>query len=234
MDDAAKMFDLQKVDVTWVRVARRIKQLQEQMGESEELRAARKLAQETEADLHAWRAKQKNAELEAASTAERIRTTEARLMSGEVRSPKELEQLQASLEPLQRHRSQMDEDAVEALMQTEELTVRLTKAQAALTGIEAKWSAGQGDLRQEEIKLKQNYVLLKRKREQLAAGMGDSLLDRYEHMRKRKAGVAVATVENGACSACHVRIPTGVVNGLRAANSELVVCPSCGRYLIAG
>jgi predicted nucleic acid-binding Zn-ribbon protein len=234
MDDAAKMFELQKVDVAWARVARRIKQLQEQLGESEELRAARQQAEETETELHAWRAKQKNAELEAASLAERIRTTETRLMSGEVRSPKELEQLQASLEPMRRHRSQVDEDAVEALMQAEELTTRLSKLQTTLADLEQKWTAGQGEVRQEELKLKQNYVLLKRKREQLAAGMGDALLERYEYTRRRKAGVAVATVENGACSACHVRVPTGVANGLRAANSELVVCPSCGRYLIAG
>jgi uncharacterized protein len=234
MDDAIKMFELQKVDVTWVRVARRIKQLQEQLGESEELRAARKQAHTTETDLHAWRAKQKNAELEVSGLAERIQSTETRLMSGEVRSPKELEQLQASLESLRRHRIQVDEDAVEALMQVEELTATLAQQQAVLTAIEEKWRTGQGGLRQEAIKLKQNYVLLKRKREQLATAMDDTLLDRYEYMRKRKAGVAVATVENGSCSACHVTIPTGVVNGLRIPNGELVVCPSCGRYLIVG
>ena len=233
MDDTVKMFELQKVDVTWVKVARRIRQLQEELGESEELRTARQQVKATETELHTWRGKQKDAELESATLAERIQTTETRLMSGEVRSPKELEQLQASLEPLRERRSQVDEAAVEALMQVEELAPRLEHLQATLAAVEGKWTAGQGDLRQEETKLKQHYVLLKRKREQLAAALDNGMLDLYEHMRKRKAGIAVATVENGSCSACHVQIPTGVASGLRAGNGELVVCPSCGRYLCA-
>ena len=233
MDDTVKMFELQKVDITWVKVARRIRRLQEELGESEELIAARKQVNATEAELHEWRGKQKDAELESASLAERIQTTETRLMSGEVRSPKELEQLQASLEALRQHRSEVDETAVEALLHVEELTPQLSQYQAELADIEEKWSAGQGDLRQEETKLKHHYVLLKRKREQLAAALDDGLLGRYEHMRKRKAGVAVATVENGSCTACHVQIPTGVASGLRSGNGELVVCPSCGRYLVA-
>jgi predicted nucleic acid-binding Zn-ribbon protein len=232
VDDAVKMYELQRVDLTWTKVARRLQQLQELLGESEELRAARKQVALTQTELHEWHAKQKNAELEDKTLAERIQATEERLMSGVVRSSKELEALEQSLAALRRQREVVVEEGVTAMGQSEALTERLASEQAALASMESGWNGNQTELREEETKLKQNGILLKRKRERLVADMNEALRDRYETMRKRKAGVAIATVQNGTCSACHVTLPTGVVNSLRSATS-LVVCPSCGRYLVA-
>ena len=232
MDDAVKMYELQRIDLMWVKVARRLQQLKQLLGESDELRTAREQVAETEEALHTWHAKQKNAELEDKSLAERIQATEERLMSGTVRNPKELDALQQSLEALRRQRETVAEDGVNAITQTEELTAKLATEKAVLAKIESSWSGDQTGLREEELKLKQNGVLLKRKREQVVTGMNGTLHERYEKMRKRKAGVAIAPVQNGICSACHVAIPTGVVSSLSSATS-LVLCPSCGRYLVA-
>lgn len=231
MDDAVKMYELQRVDLTWTKVARRLQQLQQLLGESDELRAARQQVTQTQAELQEWQAKQKNAELEDKSLAERIKATEERLMSGTVRNPKELEALQQSLDALRRQREMVAEEGVKALGQAEALAARLESEKAALAAIESGWNGNQTELREEELKLKQNGLLLKRKRQKLVADMNETLRDRYETMRKRKAGIAVAAVQNGTCSACHVTLPTGVVNGLRGATS-LVICPSCGRYLV--
>lgn len=119
-------------------------------------------------------------------------------------------------------------------MQADELTGHLSEQQQELSRLEGEWTSGQSDLKQEETKLKQNYVLLKRKRESLATALPASLLERYEHMRKRKAGIAIAPIQNGVCGACHVQIPTGIVNGMGSSTATLTVCPSCGRYLVAG
>ena len=232
MDDAVKMYELQRVDLTWVKVARRLQELQTLLGESEELRTARQQAAQLEAELHDWHAKAKNAELEDTSLAERIQATEAKLMSGTVRNPKELETLQQSLDALRRQRESVAEQGVIAITKSEELAVQFASAQEALATVESGWNGNQSGLREEELKLKQNGVLLKRKREHLVAGMNETLHERYEKMRKRKAGVAIAVAKNGTCSACHVALPTGVVNGLRSATT-LVLCPSCGRYLMA-
>ena len=232
MDDAVKMYELQRVDLTWIKVARRLQQLQQLLGESDELRTARQQVAQTQAELHDWHAKQKNAELEDNSLAERIQAAEEKLMNGSVRIPKELDALQHSVEALRRQRELVAEQGVEAMTQAEALTARLAAEKSVLASIENGWTGNQTELREEETKLKQNGVLLKRKREQLAERMNDTLRDRYETMRKRKAGVAIATVQNGTCSACHVTLPTGVVNTLRAATS-LVICPSCGRYLVS-
>jgi hypothetical protein len=233
VDDATTLYELQKVDVTWAKVARRLQQLQQLLGESDEVRSARQQVAQVETDLHLWRGKQMDAELESKSLAQRIKKTEDQLMSGSIRDPKELSALQASLEALRRHRALVDDQAVEALMHADELAGQLATDKATLAEVEGTWTSSQGELKQEDTRLKQHYVLLKRKREALATEMAPSLLEKYESMRKRKAGIAVAPVQNGVCGACHVQIPTGVANGLRSGNGALVLCPSCGRYLVA-
>ncbi len=232
MGDAAKqMYELQKVDLTWAKVRQRLLEIQKLLGESEELRQVRARLSETESELHAWRGKQHDAELESRSLAERIQSAEAQLMSGTIHSPKELEALQANVDSMRRHRAQLEDSAVEAMLLADGLDAQLDELRQSQVKLEEEWSSGQADLREQETKMKQNYVLLKRKRDALAAEMSPDLLNRYEQMRRRRGGVAVARVLNGDCEACHVQMPTGVISALHSNRDELVVCTSCGRYL---
>lgn len=233
MNDAAKMYELQKVDVTWAKVRRRLMEVRKLLGESEELKQARELAESTESELHEWQAKQQDAELESRSLAGRIEAADDQLMSGEIHIPKELEALQASADALRRQRAHVEDNAVEAMMNVDELKGQVEELCSSVESLEAEWKSGQEHLLAEEAKLKQNYVLLKRKRESLAAQMPPDLLEKYESMRKRRGGVAVAPVRDGECGVCHVSLPTGVISALRSDRDELVLCTSCGRYLVS-
>ena len=233
MATSAELYELQKIDTMWLQVRRRLVQIQEQLGESEELTAARGVVAETEAQLHQWHGQQKDADLEFQSLKKRIVDTDTRLMSGKVTNPKELESLQASLESLRRHSSDVEDRGVEALLEVEALTEQLATNQATLSEIEANWTAAQSDLLDEEKKMKRNYVILKKRREAAAQAMdADSLTD-YERLRKRKGGVAVATIAGENCGACGVKLPTGVISAARA-QQGLAVCTSCGRILYSG
>jgi predicted nucleic acid-binding Zn-ribbon protein len=153
-------------------------------------------------------------------------------MSGQVRNPKELESLQASLEALRRQHETVENQGVEALLKVEELTTAVDRARAALVESENKWKANQAALVDEETKLKRLFVQCKRQRETLAAALGNDL-SRYEDLRQRKGGVAVAALERTMCAACHVQVPTGIASSARNENGVPVLCPSCGRILYA-
>ena len=64
MDDAAQMVELQRVDLTWIRVAKRLKQVQQLLGENEQVRSARARVDNSKTALIGFRAAQENAELE--------------------------------------------------------------------------------------------------------------------------------------------------------------------------
>jgi predicted nucleic acid-binding Zn-ribbon protein len=224
------LFRLQEIDLTWEKVRRRLLQLQQISGQDNKVQDAQKKAKATEADLHHWHGTQKDAELETRSLDGRIRETEQRLMSGQVRNPKELESLQASVEALKRQKQHVETQAVEALLQVEDLTARLAEEQATLADLQAAWQEQNQAVADEILQRKKEFVYLKKLREQTAEAIPAPLLTRYEDLRKRKAGSAVAKLAGDLCTACNINVPTGIASSVRN-NYELVFCPGCGRIL---
>ncbi|MCB0138210.1 MAG: hypothetical protein KIT77_28485 [Caldilinea sp.] len=229
--DIAKLYELQKIDTNMLKVRRRVAQIRQQQGESDELTAARAAAAATQAEQEHLRAAELDAELLSEQLVERIHDAEQRLMSGTVRNPKELESLQASIEALKRQRAGAEEAAMTAFQRGEEVTARLAREQAALAEVERTWQAGQEELTQEENKLKRIYAQLKQQRQPVVDRLGAPAVELYEQLGTRKAGVAVASVKNGTCGACNVSLPTGVVSSARIEEGDPVYCPSCGRIL---
>ncbi len=231
MADIAKLYELQKIDGTTQKVRRRLAQLKTLLVESDDLKRARTQTETLQAEQQEWHSKQKNAELETQSLTDRIKEGEQRLMSGQVRNPKELESLQSSIEALQRQRGIVENTSVEALLKNEELSGQVATATVQLQRVQQVWSASQSELTEEENKLKRGYLQLKKQRDTLTESLDKALLQQYEYLRERKAGVAVATIENENCSACHVRVPSGVLSTLRSQSDKMVSCTSCGRIL---
>jgi hypothetical protein len=63
------------------------------------------------------------------------------------------------------------------------------------------------------------------------AEIAPELTRRYERLRERKEGLAVAQVlSNGICEGCHVKIPDRLYADLQE-TSDLRTCEECGRIL---
>ena len=232
--DTGKLFELQKLDLNLEKARRKLAQLKQALGESDELGSARKTVADTEAELHRWHTAQKNAELESQALAQQIDGKDKELMSGRVSNPKELEALQANVEALRRQRSTVEDTGMDALLHVETLNQQLVTAQESLRQIEVKWNGSQADLLQEDAKYKRIYAQLKQQRDTLAQSLPPADIKHYEDLRTRKAGIAISPLQNGQCGVCHILVPTGVVSAARSRKNEAVTCPSCGRVLFAG
>ena len=69
------------------------------------------------------------------------------------------------------------------------------------------------------------------KREAQVAEIAPELMRRYERLRERKDGLAVAQVLNhGICEGCHVKIPDRLYADLQE-TGDLRTCEECGRIL---
>ena len=65
----------------------------------------------------------------------------------------------------------------------------------------------------------------------LAADLPTDDLQRYERLRRTKAGTAIALVDNGrVCVSCRMTLTTNVMRQLRD-KSRQVSCSACGRIL---
>jgi len=229
--EVAKMFELQKIDINLEKARRRLAQIAEALGESDQVKSARTATSATEAELRRWHAAQKDAELTAQDLSEQIVVNEGELMSGRVRVPKELESLQAKVDSLRRQLATVEESGVEALLQVEAVSQRLTTEQTTLASLENAWKAGQTDLLQEEAKYRRIYAQLKQQRDLAAQKIDPASLAQYDQLRARKAGIAIAPLQNSQCGVCHIQVPTGVVSAARSRQNQAAFCPSCGRIL---
>ena len=232
--DIARLYELQKIDANMEKVRRKVAQIRRKLEEPEAMQQARSDVAASRTSIEQLHARQLDAELNGRQLAERIQESERRLMSGEVRNAKELEALQASIESMKRQRSQVEDAALDSLQRGEDAQRQLAEQQSKLGKLEQTWNAEKHSLEEEELKYKRMFAQLKQQRQSVSDRLGADALALYDQLGKRKAGVAVASVQNGTCSACNVSLPTGVVSSARITEGQPVYCPSCGRILFAG
>ncbi len=96
----------------------------------------------------------------------------------------------------------------------------------------------QKSLRQEMERLSQEYKnidneipIMEDKKKQVAVHIDNTLLKRYERLRKARNGIAVAVIEQPICSGCFAHIPPQHFANVKRGD-KLYTCESCGRFLI--
>jgi uncharacterized protein len=100
-----------------------------------------------------------------------------------------------------------------------EIAARITVTQAELAAAE---HTGAGEL-----------DTLTAARPSIAGAVPDALRARYEALRPKLKGVAVARVVAGHCSGCNLELPTSELQRLRGLPAdELAECEQCGRMLV--
>lgn len=224
------LYELQQVDTETENLSRRLKEIAASLGESAELKRARKMVIDAETKLAQSRAKMQDLDLEVSSLSQKIETNEKRLYSGRVTNPKELANLQDELASLKRWCDKREEDLLGAMVATEEAEAGLADAQAILAQVSETWHTGQSDLTDEQARLQTRLEGLSKQRASLATAIGPEDVTTYERLRQRKAGYAVAAVKDGICQRCHMNPPTSQVQRARSGR-ELVFCNNCGRIL---
>ncbi|MCU0752146.1 MAG: C4-type zinc ribbon domain-containing protein [Akkermansiaceae bacterium] len=69
-------------------------------------------------------------------------------------------------------------------------------------------------------------------RDQLAAGVSESVLPLYQRLMKTKDGMAIAPMHEGKCGGCHMKLIASTVVAVQNAK-EMTRCEDCGRILYA-
>lgn len=172
------------------------------------------------------------AEDAAATQQAKLRETEARLYGGALHNPKELQDLQRDAESLQRHLATLDDRLLEAMLAQEQADQDRQTAEGAARQREAELGDLHKDLREEARRLEADIARRSMEREPVETGVPAEDLALYIRLRQSSGGVAVATVEGGACGVCGLVLSA---SGSQEARSSPVPvrCRQCGRVLYA-
>lgn len=170
---------------------------------------------------------------EARSLAGKATEVEARMYSGEVSSPKELQAMQADVEQLRRHQRTVENRELELMEVREPLDATvgdLEQQRAALT-IEIDGHAA--TLGAAEAEIIAEMTTERSARDELAAGIDPALVREYERCRSLAKGAGVARLVGTTCQGCHLSIPAIEAEQIkRSGGHPIAHCDNCGAILV--
>lgn len=224
------LIQLQAVDQEWDEKSQLYQAAKQQLADQSELERRRQTQHHLSERLSIARGKLRDAELELASLQQKAKETENTLYGGKVRAPKELESLHRDLEHLRKRIAQLEDQILLAMTEVDELEAATERGQQELVAFESHWAHERESLSKQvetwRVRLKQ----LQEERARLRSTLGRAELALYDELRAKKAGLALAAMQNGICQICHVVIPSHKVR-IAETGESLVTCDGCGRIL---
>lgn len=231
MSQVQQLYQLQQMDTEIREKKQRLGEVLRTQKETEELLAARKRLDTAVAELKTWQTKKQDLDLELQSLKNKAQSAERRLYSGNVKNPKELTDLQSSIESMGRQRSLLEDEVLEAMIMIEDVETERTAANESLQIIISDWEKEQASLKQEQNKLALRLHTLTGQREAQAGQLPVNLLAEYDSLAKRMRGVAVAKIAQGICQGCRLNVSEHVSKAVH--EGRMTHCNSCGRILAA-
>lgn len=232
-----QLLAVQTLDTTIQQLDHRLAQLPER-GElasiTDELTALRAQVAAAEAGKHELVRGQKKLEDEVAGIEEKIGREEAQLYSGGSSDSGMLQALQDEIASLKRRISSLEDDEIELLELIEPFDAQLETYAATQAELDARAIAATTRLAEAESDISAARDVAVAERAALVAAIDAAVVTRYETVRARLGGVAVARLEpGGVCGACHMKL--SAMEKDRIAHlpaDEEVECEDCGRFLI--
>jgi predicted nucleic acid-binding Zn-ribbon protein len=176
---------------------------------------------------------QRKVEGELALVESKVADLEARLYSGAVTVPRELQAMQAEGEALRTRRGALEDDVLEAMDRRESLDGEIAALAARRAELDAEAAGLRVAIAEAEAQLDRDLAAELEARATAAAGIPADLAALYEQLRARLGGVAAALLVNGRCGGCHLALPATEVARLRKEPPEtLVRCEQCERILV--
>jgi len=230
MAQTRALYRLQLVDSEIKEKKSRLLAVINEQKESAALLAARKRVETAVAELKKNQTQHKKYNTELEDLNAKAKRSSDRLYSGNVKNPKELEDLQSEIKSLDRRREALEDDILETMVLIEDAEGEKLAAEEVLFNMEAEREVTQVKLAKEQNELALSLHHLTQDRKAKAATIDAKSLDEYENLRKRKNGVAVAKLRVNQCRSCFTTCSSSKEK--KVEQGELVFCGGCGRMLV--
>lgn len=197
----------------------------------EKIEESKRRVEETKAELHKSRLSLKKSELELEGLLERKKELEKKLYSGKTSNPKELSQWQRELESTEEVKRKTEDKTLSLMEALENREKEIARLESELSALKATYEEHHARYQEELKQLESAMKSLKERRERLIQSISPEMLKKYEELRARKDGIAVARVVKGNCGGCHMNLSEAKIR--RVHERQLEFCGHCGRILFA-
>jgi uncharacterized protein len=229
MSQVQQLYQLQQIDTEIREKKQRLGEVLRAQKETEELLAAKQRLNTAVTDLQTWQTQKQDLDRELQNLKAKARSAEQRLYSGNVKNPKELTDLQHSIDSLGRQRAVLEDEILEAMIMIEDAEAEKDAADEALRTIQADWEQAQGSLKKEQNELALRLHELTGLRQTRLGTITAESLAEYEVISRQAKGVAVVKIKNSICTGCSLNV--SAQKEKEAREGKKVYCANCGRIL---
>ena len=190
-------------------------------------------AEATRRDRDEALAEERTLDDEAQALTRKAKEVDTKLYSGTVSSPRELLDMQADIDQLDRHRSGIEERELEVMERRETLDAALAALESELAGLRSELAELETTLRAAETELDEEIAVEEAARAEEAAAVGADLLADFERRRAQNHGAGVALLIGDTCQGCRLSIPATEVDRIRHdPEAGIASCDNCGAILV--
>ncbi|MBI4660902.1 MAG: hypothetical protein HY735_18860 [Verrucomicrobia bacterium] len=125
---------------------------------------------------------------------------------------------------------ELEDQELDLMEQAEHVQKEVAAAAQAAAEMKKLVDQKTAELAAREQNLKKQLADLEANYDQLSTGIGETVLARYQRLRKQRGDKTVVGIEHSVCGGCHMKLPTHIVISCQA-QQDLVTCPNCGRML---
>ena len=167
-------------------------------------------------------------ELEVEDLEERAAKSKQKLL--EIKSNKEYQATLKEIDDIEQLIHGREDQIIEHMESTEHIQNKLRDQEQLVKKARKKMKEEGAQLEREAEKADALIQSLKQEKEKLNPKIPADLLKKYQFLKARRAGVAVAPVSNGTCQVCHMNLPPQLLIDLQR-DEKMMQCPSCQRII---
>jgi uncharacterized protein len=227
--DIASLVELQSIDHRVRTLDKEITseyaELEKRQRDIEERKASIAKLQEK---LEASSKRRRELEAEIDDELARIKERQTKLMN--VQTNREYQSLLKEIEDSKRNNKQREDELVLLMEQSESLQQKLGNETTLCESQEGLLDEEQQKTEKHAAALNEKKAKVIKVRQEKAEEVPAALLKKYELLRERRNGTALAPVNGGVCRGCNMNIPPQVFIELQK-GEQLLACPTCNRLM---
>lgn len=231
MNELTRLFDLQQTDTNIQTKKQRLAEVLGSLKEPDELAAVKQTVERLTESISQLSIQQKDLELQLAGVNDKKKASSDRMYSGNVKSSRELADLQKEVESLTKRASGLEDDVLTVMAEKEEVEIELTESNSQQTTIQDAWSLEEMRLNEEKQALASDLHQLLTNRKEQVEKIDTKMLTRYDLLRKKGKGLAVTTLKRpNICTGCLLTLSSTDIKKIE--EGQIVYCTNCNRIVV--
>jgi len=161
---------------------------------------------------------------------EKLEEMHGKIRSGAIRNPREVVRIEGEIKALERQRDEVETKALQRYEELDELEEKLKSMEKEHEDMVERLNLVKQNYTERLSQLQSELEELRKRRQELVTQVDEEALEKYERLRERKGGLAVATVDGELCSACRVTLTASTWRQMDDPQA-LPTCENCGRII---